>query len=228
MKTYICRRTDQPIVLNGDWNHPCWSQAEAITGFLDPEAGNAPVVDGHQTFVRALWDDENLYLSYLSRQDDIRATMTERDSAIFEENVVEVFIDPAGQGRNYLELEVNPLGTVLDLLTPSPDQTELWERWARFDLDGLQVKVRVEGKLNDPSVKDECWVAQVAIPFSNFRNAPTSPPRIGDRWRINFCRYDYSESLGRCTISSWVPLSRPCFDLPGEFGEIIFVNSPGE
>jgi hypothetical protein len=198
--------------------------SDIITDFIDPEMGCTQVTHSHQTLVRTLWDEENLYLSFLCRQDDIRAYMTERDSALFNENVVEVFIDPGGNGKDYLELEVNPLGTVLDILTPSPELTDQWQKWAEFNLDGLQVKVRVEGKLNDPSVRDEYWVAQIAIPFRNFHNAPNNPPVIGDKWRINFCRYDYSESLGRCLLSSWAPLGEPCFDRPWEFGELIFVG----
>lgn len=224
MKTHICHRATIPISLDGNWDNPCWDAADTSTGFLDPEAQNSPIIESHQTLVRTLWDDDNLYISFLARQDDIRAEMIERDSAIFNENVVEVFIDPPGGGKNYLELEINPLGTILDILTPSPEMNVQWEKWAEFDLDDLRVATRVEGKINDPSVKDEYWVAQVAIPFRNFKNAPNNPPVVGDSWRIDFCRYDYSESLGRCTISSWMPLSRPCFDLPSEYGILLFAE----
>jgi hypothetical protein len=224
VKEYLCRKVAVPVALDGDWNNTCWGTCETAITFLDPEADNSPVIEPHQTQVRAMWDEDNLYISFLCMQDDIRAQMTERDSPLFEENVAEVFIDPSCRGENYLELEVNPLGTILDILTPSPKLNDQWRKWAEFNLDGLKVAVRVEGKLNDLSVKDEYWVAQLAIPFRNFKNAVSNPPVKGDRWRINFCRYDYSESLGKCMLSSWVPLSRPCFDLPAEFGEVVFME----
>jgi hypothetical protein len=35
-------------------------------------------------------------------------TLTQRDAALWTEEVVEVFLDPDGDGRNYAELEINP------------------------------------------------------------------------------------------------------------------------
>ena len=51
---------------------------------------------------------------------DVWGTLTERDAIIYNDNDFEVFIDPDGDTQMYYELEVNPLGTVFDLMLIRP------------------------------------------------------------------------------------------------------------
>ena len=47
-------------------------------------------------------------------------TMTRRDEHIWEEEVVEIFLDPDRTGLNYYELEINPANVLCDLVVPKP------------------------------------------------------------------------------------------------------------
>ncbi len=53
---------------------------------------------------RRRWDDENLYISFSIEEPFPEAYQTERDSIVFVENDVEVFIDG---GDCYYEFEIN-------------------------------------------------------------------------------------------------------------------------
>jgi hypothetical protein len=59
-----------------------------------------------------LWDDRNLYVSFEIEEPFVEACQTERDSLVFLENDVEVFIDG---GDCYYEFEINALGTVYEV-----------------------------------------------------------------------------------------------------------------
>jgi Carbohydrate family 9 binding domain-like len=67
-------------------------------------------------------------------------------------------------------------------------------RWAflDYDLPGLDVKVAVDGKANDPTVLDRGWTAEIAIPWASLgdlANGRSLPPKDGDTWGIFFGRF---------------------------------------
>lgn len=152
------------------------------------------------TRAAVLWDDDYLYVGFWVEDPDVRATYTERDSMICEENDVEVFI--AGQDT-YYEFELNPLGTIMERFYvwqnayveagfgahPEFDLqgTDLVDtlggiktghahprgrRWAfrQWDLPGLKWAVRVDGTINDPSDRDRGWTAEIAFPWQGLKN----------------------------------------------------------
>jgi hypothetical protein len=127
---------------------------------------------------------------------DVWATLTTRDSIIFQDNDFEVFIDPDGDTHHYVELEVNALGTAWDLFLPQPyrDGGSAIHAW---DITGLKVGVDVRGSLNHvgnkPGDRDEGWTVELAIPWSMLREAAPGrrTPRDGDQWRVNFSRVEW-------------------------------------
>ena len=64
------------------------------------------------TRAAALWDETNLYVAFWIEEPFVEAHLTGRDSLIFNENDVEVFIDG---GDCYYEFEINALGTVYEV-----------------------------------------------------------------------------------------------------------------
>ena len=67
------------------------------------------------TQVRVAWSAIEWRVLFHAADADAWATFTERDAPLYEEETVEVFFDPVGDLRGYFEIEVNPLGTVLDI-----------------------------------------------------------------------------------------------------------------
>ena len=64
------------------------------------------------TRMAALWDDKNLYVAFWIEEPNVQAQYTERDSPVYFENDVEVFI--AGQDC-YYEFQINARGTIYEV-----------------------------------------------------------------------------------------------------------------
>ncbi len=121
---YVAHRTDLPIDIDGDvtkapWDHAVWSHR-----FVDMASGRQGMYD---TRAAILWDDDNLYLAFVAEEPFVSAALTERDSIIFQENDLEVFIDG---GDCYYELEVNAANTVYEVFFIWRDA---YTRGSRFD-----------------------------------------------------------------------------------------------
>ena len=58
-----------------------------------------------------MWDDEYLYVGYWIEEPLVQGKFTERDSPIYEDNDVELFVAGADA---YYEFEINSLGTIYE------------------------------------------------------------------------------------------------------------------
>jgi hypothetical protein len=189
---YVVQRAAGPIRIDGKLDEDSWMKAEWTEVFGDIE-GPAKPEPRYRTRVQMLWDDNYLYVGAYLEEPNVWATLTARDSVIFEDNDFEVFIDPDGDTHDYYELEMNALNTVWDLLLVKPyrDGGPAVNAW---DIKGLKTAVCVMGTLNDPSDRDKAWTVEIAIPFEVLRECiPGKPerPSPGDQWRMNFSRVEY-------------------------------------
>jgi hypothetical protein len=108
-QSYTCYRASEPITLDGNLDKPFWQRAVKSPRFVDMISGAPGFFD---TRCAALWDDEALYVAFWVEEPFVAAKLTERDSTIFQENDVEVFIDG---GDCYYEFEINALNTVYEV-----------------------------------------------------------------------------------------------------------------
>jgi len=95
--------------MDGRLDDPCWQKAVRSPRFVDLVTGRPGFFD---TRMAAVWDDKALYLGYWIEEPDIQARLTERDSFIWTENDVELFI--AGPDA-YYEFQINALGTIYEV-----------------------------------------------------------------------------------------------------------------
>jgi hypothetical protein len=162
-----------------------------------------------------LWDDSNLYFAFECDDTDLVATMTKRDEHLWQEEVVEIFIDPDGDGNNYLELEVNPLGAFLDLFVLTPvvpipyESYNIPAKWA----------VKVDGTVQNSADRDRGWNVELSLPLGEAVTAPNHPPKDGDKWRLNLYRI---ERKPKEQYIAWSPTLKPSFHTPSRFGEVMF------
>lgn len=122
---YSCRRTRSPITVDGRLDEPAWARAERSPRFVDMVTGQPGFFD---TRAAALWDDDNFYVAFEIEEPFVEARQTQRDSLVFLENDVEVFIDG---GDCYYEFEINALGTVYEVFFIWQDA---YRRGSRFDV----------------------------------------------------------------------------------------------
>ncbi|MBC7361271.1 MAG: carbohydrate-binding family 9-like protein [Candidatus Aminicenantes bacterium] len=109
MATYLCLRTPSPIEIDGNLEKPIWQKAPRSSRFVDLVTGKPAFLD---TRIAAVWNDEYFYLAFWVEEPDVRAHFKKRDSFIWLENDVEVFI--AGPDC-YYELQINALGTIYEV-----------------------------------------------------------------------------------------------------------------
>jgi len=127
---YTCHRVNEPIQIDGNLNKAAWSKAAKSARFVDMASGTPGFYD---TRMAALWDDTNLYIGFWVEEPFIEAHHTERDSVIFQENDVEVFIDG---GDCYYELEINALATLYEVFFIWRDA---YKKGSRFDVPEFDV-----------------------------------------------------------------------------------------
>lgn len=203
LPTYRAPRRRGAIAIDGDLSDEGWRGVPITPPFARSHDGGPA---RFRTQARLAWDDEALYVGWDAEDDDVWAKLEKRDDPIYQEEVVEVFIDADGDGRTYDELELSPRNVVFDAFFP--------ERRQGMDLgwrSGMATAVRVLGTLNDPRDKDRGWTAEMRIPVANLSKVPRWPPRAGDRWRMNLYRLEWHS--GR-TINEGSAFSPP---LVGDF-----------
>jgi hypothetical protein len=130
---YTCYRTRQPLTIDGELDESVWQKAPRSARFVDMVTGQPGYFD---TRTAALWDDQNFYVAFWVEEPFVEAHHTERDSIIFQENDMEVFIDG---GDCYYEFEINALNTVYEILFIWRDALT---RGSRFDVPEFDLMTR--------------------------------------------------------------------------------------
>jgi hypothetical protein len=176
LPVYGARRTVGAIRVDGKLDEASWQRAPRIRQFRHIRQPDRP--SKFPTEASLVWDDSNLYIAFDCTDPDPWGTMKNRDDHLWDEEVVEVFLDPDGDGLNYAELEVSPNNVVVDLLIPRPKSDP--DQALRWDIAGLQTAVgRREGG----------WIAEIAIPWKSLEAAGASTaPKAGDQWRAGLYR----------------------------------------
>jgi hypothetical protein len=211
---YVVRRAVDAIRVDGRLDEASWSRAASIRDFrhiYDPSRTSR-----FPTQAALLWDDTNLYVAFDCTDPDPWGTMTQRDDRLWEEEVVEVFLDPDGDGLDYAELEVSPNNVVVDLLIPRPRADV--EESLRWDIAGLQTAV-----VHRPGA----WTAEIAIPWAGLGATGLAvPPREGDEWRAGLYRIKRPRGeSGADEFLAWsVTRAERGFHDPERFGYLTFVQ----
>lgn len=190
---YTCFRTSEPLLIDGRLDEPAWQRAPKSTAFVDIVTGEPAWFD---TRVALLWDDRHLYFGFTAEETDVWGTLTERDSKIYEENDLEIFI--AGRDA-YYEFEISARNVIYEVFwiwkdvhssggpyfgrpefEPAQQRTMVLdgvgghvhprgERWGFLDWDcpGLRHAVHLDGTLNKRDDIDRGWSAEIAVPWTS-------------------------------------------------------------
>ncbi len=189
--TYVCQKAGADMVIDGKADEQAWQAAMPLSPLRDIEGPAIP----KRTTVKMLWDDEYLYVYADMQEAHLWATLTERDSVIYRDPDFEVFIDPDGDTKNYVEIEINALNTVWDLLLTEPYRSGnlALHDW---NIPKLKHAVNLRGSLNNPADTDDGWSVEMAIPWASITghsNHPRTvhPPAPGTTLRMNFSQVNW-------------------------------------
>ncbi len=217
-RTYVVHKTENPPVLDGKDDDAAWKAAAWTSLFVNSLNGQ-PV--SYPTKAKILWDDKNLYVLFSCQDPDVWSTIAKHDGSLWTQEVVELMIDPEGDGATYVELQVNPKGAVFDAYLPRYRQTQAdWE-------SGLKAAVTVQGTLNKRTDKDQGWTVEMSVPLAAaFGKQKPGKVGVGTRWRINMFRMEVPKGASR-TAMAWVAPLKPDFHVLSRFGAILFADEQG-
>ncbi len=185
-----------------------WTGLSKVT-LRECEEGGPP---REATVVYTSWDAKAWRVLFVCEAAAPWATLTRRDGPLWEEEVVEVFFDPVGDGQGYFEIEINPLGTVCDLLLRRAPSG--WRKEFGWDCAGLETMVRRTA---------HGWNAELLIPFAAVLPADVLPFAAPQSWRANFLRIARAAGpRGPRELSAWSPTLAPTFHRPECFGTVEF------
>ncbi len=174
----------------------------------------------YRTRFRALWNAHGLHLRFDAEDDAPWFTMTERDDPLWEEEVVEIFLDPTGDGR-YVEVEVNPAGVVCDLRRLGPGEAGTDEipvpsgvMDRGFDVEGIEAGVvRGPGR----------WTTTLFLPWSGLGRDGALEPGVA--MRFNLFRIERpggpEAPADGAVFAAWSPTGNPSFHVPAAFRRLI-------
>jgi len=201
-----CKAASVKPIIDGKLDDECWKEGIEIGNFLLMEKG-IPATEHTKVYI--CYDESNLYIAYkcyescldpvLNQLDMFKAQKSERDSSIWADDAVEIFLAPSEESSKYYHIAVNSKGVVYDSLGMSGPKS-----W-----DG---EIRAAGQ-----VGNTFWTLEVAIPF---KDIGTGIPEIGKYWRINLCRTQKAKSEN----SSWAPVDNKGFHNPSSFGSVLFLK----
>jgi hypothetical protein len=140
---YTCHRTDEPIHIDGVLDESSWQKAPKSPRFVDLVTG---IPGPWDTRMAALWNDEYFYIGFWVQEPFVQAEFTEKDSPVYMENDVEVFIS----GKDcYYEFEINALGTIYEVFFIWQDAYIKGGVFDRPEFDLLGQKVDILGGFQD-------------------------------------------------------------------------------
>jgi hypothetical protein len=196
---------------------PAWQSAAVIpnlTPSLGYNPGQRPIPP---TSVQVLWDEQCLYVRFRCTDAEIYSPIEGHDAPLYKADVVELFIDPVGDGRQFVEVEISPRNSVLDMLhlittkpKYNPDLTlrpDVIDRNAWSCLDWTYDGLRSATSQWSENGKTAGWIVDLALParpllkrmgFKTFR-----PQNL----RINFLRYESEAGATPKAAREFIPLN---------------------
>ena len=214
LPVYEVARLTNSINVDGKLDEKAWAEAQPVGAFVNNRDGSRSEL---QTEARILYDQRFIYFAFRAIDQNIWATMRKRDEHLWLEEVVEVFLQANPSIPNYIELEVNPLGTMLDIYLIDRRKPLHYESW---NSEHLRWAVQVEGTV-DGKDGDREWTCEIALPFEDIATAAHLPPQPGDRWRMNLFRVEQKPKVAEL---AWSPTLQDDFHVLPRLGEIVFTD----
>lgn len=231
----------EPITVDGVLDDPVWASAPWAENFILYGTLNGSTKT--RTRAKIAWDKEYLYVGVEAEDVDVWSTYIKRDASLWNEDVLEFFIDPEGDALGYMEFEVSPRNTIFDTWIEKPLFSQKGPSHIDWNSPGLRTAVQIEGTLggsNKDAVErkdtDVKWVMEAALPWKDcaiVSGKMALPSNPGDTWSMNVTRYDYSKGVQE--LSQWSPsdvigvggIKGYSWHEPKEYGYVTFEANTG-
>jgi hypothetical protein len=208
LPVYMVAYSGDRLTIDGRLEEPAWSMAPASADFAWVDAGDpAPV----RSWFQALYTRQGLYFGCTFMGPKLPPRPLDPDLP----RACEVFLDPEGRGRTYLEYAVSPEGV---------EHVVTWHgRLSMQAWDGA-IGLRTRSAMTHRPEPDgsETIAYEILFPWRELQPlAPTvaMPPARGAAWRANFSRVEAGEVAGDYT---WAPCGFYYLHTPDTFGWLVF------
>ncbi|MCK5802115.1 MAG: carbohydrate-binding family 9-like protein [Lentisphaeria bacterium] len=156
-ESYELALTKNAPVIDGKLDDACWRSATVVDRFV--KLGGQALVGEEKVVTRALLtaDQDHLYIGIYCEEpliDKLEMRHTERDSDVWRDDDVEIMIVPCERGGDrYVQLAVNPAGTLMDAFLPGKRMP------LELGYDSGAVVKALVGKSD--------WTVEMSVPLAN-------------------------------------------------------------
>ena len=209
----VIHKSKSALHIDGDLSD--WKTAFSQE-FVIHNSGEKPT---QSTVASLSWDKKFLYIAYNCIDSKIVGSTKEKDHPIFNsDDLVEIFIDAAGDAEKYIEIGVNAFNSNYDLfIRCSTGDCSKRKSDLSFTIEGLQTASKIT---------EFGYSVEIAIPFSSLNeitNGQFKTPKNGTTWKGNLFRIDYGQIKEYQSLKPYQS-KKHGFHQPVEFAEFKFVN----
>ena len=194
--------------IDGNLSEIAWQAAALLSPLQNPDGTDVP---SNSTDTFLMWDAENFYVgvkAYISDSFLPYVSQTQHDSPIWEDECIEILIDPDPKTDIYYHLVINPISAYFDQRVNTPGEPSF--RFAPHDVQvtlnrkTMQTAFKTDSKWNSEAkvasrINTSFWSLEVALPRKMLEPSPkldsqsTSP--VESRWLFNIHRKMYSSNM---------------------------------
>jgi len=200
--------------VTGEGSSEQWGKTQWIN---IPQRVEKPVT--YQTRAKVLYSETGIYFLFDCQDKVLKATITEDNMDLWEEDVVEVFLWTEEDFPVYFEYEISPLNYELPIIVPNYNGSFYgWLPWHYEGDKKTQRATSTRGGEKKPNAEIEAWMAEFFIPYKLLAPLQNVPPVSGTKWRANMYRIDYDQGQ---TTFTWQKISKRFHEYK-KFGTFIF------
>lgn len=191
----LVRKTaDFEVTGNGsakNWNHTDWINI--------PQRSKTGVA--YETKAKLLYSTTGLYVLFACQDKKLTNTMQADFLDLWEEDVIEVFLQPDEKRPAYFEYEISPLNYELPIIIYN-EKGKL-NSWMPFHYEGdrkTKHATSVSGGEKKSNAAVNGWTTEVYLPYTLLKPVLDELPSPGTKWKGNLYRIDYDKGE---TLWSW-------------------------
>ncbi|MBU0478018.1 hypothetical protein KKC91_05580 [bacterium] len=202
-QVYIAKRTSSPPKIDGYLSDACWTKAQKATDYVEYTTDKQASL---QSVAMVTYDDKKIYFGFILYEENLSKLLIKaktRDSAVWGDDCLELFLDTKRDYYSYYHFIMNPKGVFYDGSTPGgyESYSAAWNgTW--------------NGKARIQSSKDY-WTGEASIDYSSLN---VKFPTCSEAWGINFNR---ARRADKTELSCW-SLTLKSFHVPERFGYLVF------
>lgn len=190
-------RCAQPPVIDGNLDDLAWQACTPITFEVPP---------GLKTEFRVAYNQDGLYFSGWAQEpnpEGLKAAATGEIPATWEDDDLEIYLDPGMTMKQFYRLFTNVAGTSF-LAYPSPEGTGSKKGGFPYT-----VKTRIG---------ESSWSLEARLLYKDMKG---DPPTDGAQWGVNFKRFRFQSRELPSNAGQWSPMSGYPYE-PEKFGVLEF------